>query len=60
MAEFNPAKIEKAVISIRIPTNTLEAVDRLSANIDISRNEFIVQCINFAIENYGIDKKQDI
>ena len=51
MTDFNPTKIEKTVISIRIASNQLKEVDRLSAKRDISRNEFIVQCINFAINN---------
>jgi len=60
MAEFNPRKVEKTLISVRIPLDTLKDVDRISANNELSRNEFIVQCIGFAIENYSkeeIEKK---
>jgi metal-responsive CopG/Arc/MetJ family transcriptional regulator len=53
MAEFNPRKAEKTVISIRIQTSTLETVDSIAADIDLSRNEFIVQCIEYAIEHYN-------
>ena len=57
MIEFNPKKIEKTVITLRIPVNTLLDIDTLSADIDLSRNEFIMQCIDFAIENYTDSKK---
>lgn len=51
MREFKPKKQEKDVISIRIDTELLEKVDKLSNDVDISRNEFIVQCIEYAIDN---------
>ena len=48
---FKPVKQEKSVISIRINCNILEAVDNYSAAINLSRNEFIVQCIEYALNN---------
>ena len=51
MSEFKPTKVEKTVISIRIDTDTLEKIDKLSNDADISRNEFILQCIDFAMKN---------
>ena len=53
MKEFAPknTKKEKTVISIRIDTEMLNSVDNLSAKADISRNEFIVQCIDYALKN---------
>lgn len=42
---------EKTVITIRIDYSTLEEIDRLAYKTDISRNEFINQCINFALDN---------
>jgi len=59
MIEFNPSKNEKTVISIRIPTSILYDINKRSGEIDISRNEFIMQCINFALENYKKDEKND-
>ena len=55
MEKFKPSKIntEKVVISIRIDINTLEEIDK--EKIEISRNELITQCIDFALSN--IDKK---
>ncbi len=52
MNEFKPVKQEKIVISIRLDTETLKAVDTLSQETDISRNELIVQCINYALNNF--------
>lgn len=49
MKYFIPQKIEKEVISIRLQTDLLRIIDAKSAEADISRNEFINQCILFAI-----------
>ena len=51
MAKFIPKKPEKEVISIRISTDLLAAVDKEAAMADISRNDFINQCIHFALSN---------
>lgn len=57
MNNFKPKKAEKDVISIRLDTELLKKVDRLSAEIDISRNEMIVQCIEYALSNLEKNKK---
>ncbi len=49
--EFKPIKQEKSVISIRIDSDILKIIDDESLKADISRNEFIVQCIEYAIKN---------
>lgn len=51
MNEFTPLKQEKTVISIRLDVDILKKVDVISAKIDISRNEFIIQCLNYALKN---------
>jgi len=51
MNNFKPFKQEKTVISIRLDTETLKTIDELSIETDISRNEFIVQCIDYALNN---------
>ena len=51
MAKFVAHKPEKEVISMRIPTATLQSVDEKTAKIGISRNELINQMINYALEN---------
>ncbi len=51
MTNFNPVKLEKTVISIRIDNELLKTVDEISFKTDISRNELIVQCIEYALNN---------
>ena len=51
MEKFVPKNPEKEVISMRISTDILALVDRHAAKADISRNEFINQCITFALAN---------
>lgn len=48
---FIPKKSEKEVISIRIGTEFLGDIDKIASESAISRNELIVQCINYAIDN---------
>lgn len=55
MNNFKPIKPEKTVISIRIDVELLKTVDELSAKTDISRNELIVQCIDYAVKNFKSD-----
>jgi len=59
MIEFNPSKIEKTVITIRIETDLLKDIDDLSYKVDISRNEFILQCIEFAMKHYTKNKADE-
>lgn len=59
MNYFMPQKIEKEVISIRIPSDLLKTVDRKSAEADLSRNEFINQCIVFALEHLQIEHTEE-
>ncbi len=56
MKEFKPIKQEKTVISIRIDTDILKTIDNLSNKTDISRNELIVQCIDYALKNLKTDR----
>ena len=51
MSGFVPQKIDKEIISIRISTDMLKKLDNLSAKYEISRNEFINQCIQYAIDH---------
>lgn len=52
MNEFRPVKQEKTVISIRLDVELLKQVDDVSNYTDISRNELIVQCIEYALNNF--------
>ena len=51
MEKFSPHKSDKEVTIIRIPKEILEEVDIKSAQCGISRNEFINQCIKYALKN---------
>lgn len=51
MQEFIPTKTEKEVISIRLDSELLKSVDSAAQHAQISRNEFINQCIRFALEH---------
>ena len=51
MDDFKPLKNEKNVISIRIDVKTLQTIDKLANKTDISRNEMIIQCIDYALKN---------
>ena len=49
MSFFTPQKPDKEVISIRVPAELLKEIDVQAARADISRNEFINQCVVFAL-----------
>lgn len=62
MEKFKPIKTnnEKIVISIRIDTDMLNKIDDEANKTDISRNELIIQCINFALNNIDNAEKKNI
>ena len=51
LEKFVPKKPEKEVISMRIATEVLAQIDAEADACDISRNEFINQCIAFALRH---------
>lgn len=51
MSFFTPQKPDKDVISIRLPSELLKEIDANAAKADISRNEFINQCIIYAMRH---------
>jgi predicted transcriptional regulator len=61
MPKFQPIKKindnEKVVISIRLNLSKVEELDKLANKTDISRNQLINQCIEYALNN--IDFKKD-
>ncbi|MBQ8143691.1 MAG: ribbon-helix-helix protein, CopG family [Butyricicoccus sp.] len=57
MEKFSPKKYEKEVISLRISSDVLNEIDQRAAETDISRNEFINQCIDFALKNIVVDEE---
>lgn len=70
MPKFQPYKKsllsnEKIVISIRLDESKLANIDDIASKVDISRNELINQCIEYALNNIEFndtkkdDKKKD-
>lgn len=58
MKRFQPTnKSEKIVITIRIEDYRVEELDRLANKINISRNELISQCLDFAVKNLEFKKE---
>lgn len=51
MNKLTLKKVEQVVTTIRVPRDVLERIDQQSASVDISRNEFINQCILYALQN---------
>jgi len=55
MNTFQPSKRiisnEKLVVSIRMDINRINRIDEIASQIDISRNELINQCIEYALNN---------
>lgn len=49
--KFIPKNGEKEVISFRIPKDLLNRIDKVANNNSLSRNEFMIQSLEFALEN---------
>ena len=60
MTKFQPTKKinnnEKVVISIRLNLDKVEELDKIANKINISRNELISQCLDFAVKNLDFKK----
>ena len=57
LEKFIPRKPEKEVISMRIATYVLAQIDAEADACDISRYEFINQCIAFALRHMEAPEK---
>jgi len=59
MIKFNPSnKSEKIVITIRIEDYRVEELDKIASKLNISRNELISQCLDFAVKNIEFKKSK--
>lgn len=56
MANFIPKQYKKDPITVRISADKLAQIDRMAAQFSMSRNEFINQCIDYAMEHIGSEK----
>lgn len=53
MPNFIPKQYKKEPVTIRISMDKLAEIDRRAAEYDLSRSEFINQCIDYAMEHIG-------
>ncbi len=56
MKQFIPKEYKNEVITIRLSTEKVLIIDRLAADNNLSRNKFIGQCIDFALQNMFTSK----
>ncbi len=56
MEKFIHKKAEKTVVSIRMDNDLLLQIDKIATESEISRNEMIIQCINYALKYLGKNK----
>ena len=59
MVTFNPRKgpVYDRQITLRISEGTLEKIDQCACQYNVSRNDFIIQCIEFALDSLVSDDK---
>ena len=51
MSNFIPRRYKKEQATIRIDIEKMKVLDALAASYNMSRNEFINQCIDYALEH---------
>lgn len=56
--KFVPRKDDKDVISFRIPKDLLSEIDKFANDNSLSRNEFMVQCLEFVISNISDENEE--
>ena len=56
MPAFIPKQYKKEPITIRVSMEKLAQIDQRAAEYDMSRSEFINQCIDYAMEHIGSEK----
>lgn len=49
--KFIPRNGEKEVISFRVPKDLITQIDKIAIDNSLSRNEFMLQCLEYAINN---------
>lgn len=58
MSAFIPKQYKKDPITIRMSKDKLEAVDSAASAFGMSRNEFLNQCIDYALKHMVDTKEQ--
>jgi hypothetical protein len=51
MKTFLPKPYKKVIFSVRVQEDKLEHIGKIATAHNMSRNQFINQCIDFAIQN---------
>lgn len=63
MNTFQPSKRiisnEKVVVSVRMSINRINKIDEIASRIDISRNELINQCVEYALNNLEFEDNEE-
>lgn len=59
MSKFIPKPYKKEPITIRMSSEKIEQIDRLSAEFNLSRSAFINQCIDYAMEHISPPNQKD-
>lgn len=54
---FVPKPERNEVICIRIDSEKLKFIDNIATQNNMSRNKFISQCIDFALQNLDVHSK---
>lgn len=53
MDKFKPVRNEKTITSIRLDISLLDKIDEIAGKTNLSRNELIIQCLEFSIRHYS-------
>lgn len=57
MSDFIPKSYKKEQTTIRIDAEKMKKIDELANSFNLSRSEFINQCIDFALEHMAPESK---
>lgn len=58
MSDFIPKSYRKEQTTIRIDAEKMKKIDELANSFNLSRSEFINQCIDFALEHMAPTPEQ--
>ena len=59
MPEFTPKKYKFTATTIRIEASRLDLIDKIALKYNMSRNEFLNQCIYFALLHMRDDTEKE-
>lgn len=59
MADFVPKPYKTIPFTVRVSEKKMLLIDELSENSNLSRNAFVNQCIDYAIENMPKPEKNN-